>query len=261
MTASLWPRTMAGRPGWWSPAFTSGKARNGFAGSTSASSITRAIGKSSVTTITAIPGRSSGTGDDIARARNHRPDPCLPPVRGGFRLTVTRHEPRPVVWFRTGARILIVGQAPGLRVHESGVPFDDRSGDRLRDWLGMTRNEFYDRDRVAVVPMAFCFPGYDAKGSDLPPQPRCAPTWRAATLPPSTRVALMIVIGGYAEGGGIWVSSRARPATTATVADWRRSAPAIFQHHRYTAQQRLPAPEPLVRGRAIAELRLRVRAP
>lgn len=103
-----------------------------------------------------------------------------------FALTVTRHEPRPVVWFRTGARILIVGQAPGLRVHESGVPFDDRSGDRLRDWLGMTRNEFYDRDRVAVVPMAFAFPGmtpraaicHRSRAAHLPGAPR--------RLPPST---------------------------------------------------------------------------
>ena len=94
-----------------------------------------------------------------------------------FARTATAHKPRPVVWFRPGARILIAGQAPGLRVHEAGRPFWDASGRRLREWLGMSEDEFYDLTRVAVVPMAFCFPGYDAKGGDLPPPPRCAATW------------------------------------------------------------------------------------
>src|SRR6218665_1983257 len=88
------------------------------------------------------------------------------------------HEPRPVAVISRTARILIAGQAPGLRVHESGLPFNDASGDRLRDWLGVTREDFYDRDRFAIVPMGFCFPGYDAKGSDLPPRRECAPQWR-----------------------------------------------------------------------------------
>ena len=95
-----------------------------------------------------------------------------------FAVTATRHAPRPVVWFRPGTRILIVGQAPGARVHDSGRPFTDRSGDRLRDWMGVEPDTFYDRDRISIVPMAFCFPGYDAKGSDLPPPPICAATWR-----------------------------------------------------------------------------------
>lgn len=117
-----------------------------------------------------------------------------------FLATATRHAPRPIVWFRPGARILIVGQAPGLRVHESGIPFDDRSGDRLREWMGVSRDEFYDQDRVAVVPMAFCFPGYDSKRSDLPPQPRCAATWRERAMAFFPEVSLTIVIGGYAQG-------------------------------------------------------------
>ena len=86
-----------------------------------------------------------------------------------FASSKTAHAPRPVAWFRPGARILIAGQAPGLRVHQSGKPFTDASGDRLRQWLGMDADTFYDRARTAIVPMAFCFPGYDAKGSDLPP--------------------------------------------------------------------------------------------
>ena len=80
------------------------------------------------------------------------------------------HEPRPVLRVSTTARLLIAGQAPGLRVHKSGLPFDDPSGDRLRAWLGMDRETFYDTARVCIVPMGFCFPGYDASGSDLPPR-------------------------------------------------------------------------------------------
>ena len=80
------------------------------------------------------------------------------------------HEPRPVAVISSSARILIAGQAPGLRVHESGLPFDDASGDRLRSWLGVDRASFYDRDRFAIVPMGFCFPGYDDKGAVLPPR-------------------------------------------------------------------------------------------
>ncbi|MFM7446497.1 MAG: uracil-DNA glycosylase family protein, partial [Tabrizicola sp.] len=91
-----------------------------------------------------------------------------------FAATATAHCPRPVVWFRPGARILVAGQAPGARVHASGQPFTDRSGDRLRDWMGVSQAEFYDLSRMAIVPMAFCFPGYDAKGADLPPPPVCA---------------------------------------------------------------------------------------
>ena len=85
-------------------------------------------------------------------------------------------------WLSDRAPVLIAGQAPGAQVHAKGRPFDDRSGDRLRDWLGVDRAAFYDRDRFAVLPMAFCFPGYDARGADLPPPPVCAATWRARAL-------------------------------------------------------------------------------
>ena len=96
-----------------------------------------------------------------------------------FAATATAHHPNPVVWFEPGATVLIASQAPGMRVHVANTPFWDASGVRLRDWLGMDEATFYDRSRVAIVPMAFCFPGYDAKGSDLPPPPICARTWRA----------------------------------------------------------------------------------
>jgi uracil-DNA glycosylase len=105
------------------------------------------------------------------------------------------HEPRPVAVISDTARILIAGQAPGLRVHESGLPFNDASGDRLRTWLGVTRAEFYDPQKFAIVPMGFCFPGYDAHGSDLPPRRECAPLWRARIMAAMPQVELVLAIG------------------------------------------------------------------
>lgn len=118
--------------------------------------------------------------------------------RARFAITATQHRPRPVAWFRPTARILIAGQAPGMRVHQSGVPFDDRSGDRLRSWMGVGRDQFYDQSQIAVVPMAFCFPGYDSKGSDLPPPKICAHTWRDRVLETLPNVELTLLVGGYA---------------------------------------------------------------
>ena len=130
------------------------------------------------------------------------------------------HEPRPVAVISTAARILIAGQAPGLRVHESGLPFNDASGDRLRDWLGVTREDFYDPSKFAIVPMGFCFPGYDAKGSDLPPRRECAPLWRARVMAAMPQVELVLEIGQYAQG---WHLGAARAKNmTETVRDWRR---------------------------------------
>lgn len=142
-----------------------------------------------------------------------------------FAVTATAHSPRPVAWFRPGARILVVGQAPGMRVHLVGRPFADRSGDRLRDWMGLSETEFYDRSRIAIVPMAFCFPGYDAKGADLPPPPICARTWRARVMA-ELRPQLTLLVGGHAQR---WhLGAAARGGVTATVAGWRDHAPHIF---------------------------------
>lgn len=116
-----------------------------------------------------------------------------------FAATHTAHTPRPVVWFKSGARILIAGQAPGMRVHNSGKPFTDPSGDRLRAWMGIDENTFYDQSRVAILPMAFCFPGYNSKGSDLPPPPLCAKTWRRKLVDALGDVQLTLLIGGYAQ--------------------------------------------------------------
>lgn len=139
-----------------------------------------------------------------------------------FAVTATRHAPRPVVWFRKGARILIVGQAPGLRVHESGRPFTDRSGDRLRDWMGVNEDIFYDLARIAIVPMAFCFPGYDAKGADLPPPPLCAATWRDRVMR-TLRPDLTLLVGGHAMRWHLGARD-----VTQTVAGWRDHAPRVF---------------------------------
>ena len=141
-----------------------------------------------------------------------------------FAATATAHAPRPVVWFRPGARLLIAGQAPGMRVHKSGRPFDDPSGDRLRNWLGMTEDAFYDMSRVAIVPMAFCFPGYDAKGSDLPPPPVCARTWHAQVMAALPDIRLTVLVGGHAHR---WHLGRRTPVTE-TVAGWRDHAPRLF---------------------------------
>lgn len=144
-----------------------------------------------------------------------------------FAATATAHAPRPVVWFRPTARVLIAGQAPGARVHVIGRPFADASGDRLRAWLGLEAAEFYDLDRVAVVPMAFCFPGYDARGADLPPPRLCAETWRGRVMDLLPHVRLTFLVGGHAQAWHLGPAA-ARAGVTATVARWRDHAPRIF---------------------------------
>lgn len=108
------------------------------------------------------------------------------------------HPPRPVVQLGSSARILLIGQAPGRKVHDSGVPWDDDSGRRLRDWMGIAEADFYDPAKVAMLPMGFCYPG-KASGGDLPPRPECAPLWheRALAVLPSDRLTLLI--GSYAH--------------------------------------------------------------
>ncbi len=141
-----------------------------------------------------------------------------------FAATETQHAPRPVVWFRPGARVLIAGQAPGARVHESGRPFTDPSGDRLRDWTGLTEDAFYDRDKVAIVPMAFCFPGYNARGADLPPPAICAQTWHGQVMRHLAGVRLTLLVGGHAHRWHLGSTA----SVTANVAAWRAHAPAVF---------------------------------
>lgn len=140
-----------------------------------------------------------------------------------FAATHTAHTPRPVVWFQARARLRIIGQAPGLRVHRSGRPFDDPSGDRLRDWMGVDRDTFYDRDQIAITPMGFCFPGYDAKKADLPPPKICAQTW-ADRVDTALDPELTLIVGSYAQARHL---GRGK-GVTQTVRDWRDHAPRLF---------------------------------
>ncbi|WP_299646933.1 uracil-DNA glycosylase family protein [uncultured Jannaschia sp.] len=140
-----------------------------------------------------------------------------------FAATATAHRPQPVVWFRPGARVLIASQAPGMRAHVSGKPFDDPSGVRLREWMQVDDATFWDRDKVAIVPMGFCFPGYDAAGGDIPPPKVCAATWRERALAHAGDVPVTLLIGGYAQN---WHLGRGR--VTDRVLNWRALAPRVF---------------------------------
>jgi len=105
---------------------------------------------------------------------------------------------KPVLQVNKAAKILIAGQAPGIRVHQSGVPFDDPSGDRLRDWMGITKDVFYDETKVAIVPMGFCYPG-TGKSGDLPPRPECQQTWHKPLLEQLPNIKMTLVLGKYAQ--------------------------------------------------------------
>ena len=132
---------------------------------------------------------------------------------------------RPVLQADARARILIAGQAPGRRVHETGIPFNDVSGDRLRTWLGIERDTFYDASKIALLPMGFCYPGSGASG-DLPPRPECAPLWREQLLRRLPNIALTLVIGQYAMA---WhLGDRRQANLTATVAAWRSFWPEVL---------------------------------
>jgi uracil-DNA glycosylase len=131
--------------------------------------------------------------------------------------------PRPVVRGRSSARLLVISQAPGTRAHESGLSFDDRSGDRLRHWLGLDRDAFYDEDRVAIMPMGFCYPGRLPNGGDRPPRPECAPLWHAKLRARWPAIRLTLLVGSYAIDG--YLKDRRRPTMTATVAAWRDYLP------------------------------------
>ena len=131
--------------------------------------------------------------------------------------------PRPVLQVHASARLLIVGQAPGRKVHASGVPFDDASGERLRHWLGLTPQQFYDARQVALLPMGFCYPG-TGKSGDLPPRPECAPAWRGPLLSQLKKIQLTVVIGQYAMAHHL---PNERGSLTDTVQVWRNHWPNV----------------------------------
>ena len=144
--------------------------------------------------------------------------------------------PRPVLQASLASRLLIVSQAPGRKVHETGIPFNDVSGDRLREWLGVDKATFYDAEKIAIVPMGFCFPG-TGKGGDLPPRPECAPTWHPLLLPRLAQVRLTLAIGQYAQVG--LLAERRGRTLTDTVLAWRE----------HLARGVLPLPHPSPRNR------------
>lgn len=163
--------------------------------------------------------------------------------------------PRPVLQFDPSARILIAGQAPGRRVHASGLPFDDPSGDRLRDWMGIDRDTFYDATRIAILPMAFCFPGSGTSG-DLPPPVECAATWRAPLLERLQRLELTLVLGSYAQN--YHLEGRPRPVTE-RVGNWRQSWPAVVPlPHPSPRNNRWLKQNPWYESTLLPELRARI---
>jgi uracil-DNA glycosylase len=139
---------------------------------------------------------------------------CAPHLPGG---------PRPVFQIHPESRILIAGQAPGRKVHESGVPFDDASGKRLREWMGVTPEEFYNPELLAILPMGFCYPG-TGKSGDLPPRTECAPQWREKLLGHLPQLEFTLVIGQYAQAHHL---DEAQSSLTETVKAWRKYWPSI----------------------------------
>ena len=131
--------------------------------------------------------------------------------------------PRPVLRASASSRLLIVGQAPGTKVHETGIPWNDPSGDRLRDWLGLDRDAFYDERRIAIMPMGFCYPGVDRNGGDKPPRPECAPLWHDRLLALMPGIELTLLVGMYAQRR--YLGRGRRRTLTETVRDWRDYLP------------------------------------
>ena len=150
---------------------------------------------------------------------------------------VLPHGCRPVLRGSPSARLLIVGQAPGARVHASGIPWNDPSGDRLRQWLAMDRDAFYDESRIAIVPIGLCYPGTAPKGGDYPPRPECAPLWHPPLRAALTGVRLTLLVGSYAQAH--YLGNRRRRTMTDTVAAWRDYLPEF-----------LPLPHPSWRNTA-----------
>ena len=172
------------------------------------------------------------------------------------------HIPRPVLRVSATARLLICGQAPGTRVHASGTPFTDPSGVRLRSWLGVSEEEFYDLARVAIVPMGLCFPGLDASGGDKPPRKECAPLWRPRLQPYLGNVRLTLAVGSYAHQ---WFFPGAvkRPMTEAVrawAADGQAAGDVIPLPHPSWRNNRWLKDNPWFETDLLPELRRRVRA-
>jgi uracil-DNA glycosylase len=127
--------------------------------------------------------------------------------------------PRPIVRGNLSAKILIIGQAPGVRVHASGVPWDDKSGERLRAWINLSTNTFYDEDKIAIMPMGFCYPGRASNGGDLPPRSECAPQWHDQILSQMPQVELTLLVGKYAQN--YYLGKKVAKTMTETIRTWK----------------------------------------
>lgn len=172
--------------------------------------------------------------------------------------------PRPVVVARGTARILIIGQAPGAKVHATGIPWNDRSGDTLRGWMGVDRDTFYDPDRVAILPMGFCYPGVmpsknGKSGGDAPPRAECAPEWHERVLAHLPRVDLILLAGMYAQAR--YLGDRRKKTLTETVACWREYGPKLLPlPHPSWRSGNLIRKNPWFEAALLPELRARVAA-
>jgi uracil-DNA glycosylase len=145
--------------------------------------------------------------------------------------------PRPVLRAGVNARLMIIGQAPGTRVHETGIPWNDPSGERLRQWLDLDRSRFYDQNKIAIVPMGFCYPGREPKGGDKPPRPECAPLWHPPLRAALQQIGLTLLVGLYAQRH--YLGPRRKASLTETVRAWRDYLP-----------EQLPLPHPSWRNTA-----------
>jgi uracil-DNA glycosylase len=167
--------------------------------------------------------------------------------------------PRPVLRASETARILIVGQAPGTKVHESGIPWNDPSGDRLREWLDLDKDTFYDETRIAIVPSGFCYPGRHERGGDLPPRPECAPLWHDPLRARMPEIAVTLLVGQYAQWH--YLGKRRGKTLTETVMRWRDFAPDYFPtpHPSWRSTNWLRK-NPRFEAEALPDLRARVHA-
>ncbi|MDH3240020.1 MAG: uracil-DNA glycosylase family protein [Alphaproteobacteria bacterium] len=166
------------------------------------------------------------------------------------------HDPRPVLRASVTARLMIVGQAPGTRVHETGIPFNDPSGDTLRAWLGIDRAVFYDCSRIAIVPTGFCYPG-KGKSGDAPPRPECAPLWHPKLRPLMPGIELTLLIGAYAQA--YYLGDRRQKTLAATVRNWRDYLPDYLPTPHPSPRNKLWLKKsPWFEAEVVPELRARV---
>jgi len=166
------------------------------------------------------------------------------------------HGVRPVLRISRTARLCIAGQAPGIRVHKSGIPYNDPSGTRLRAWLGIGPETFYDESRVAIVPMGFCFPGYDAAGGDRPPRTECGRLWHDRLFAAAPKFQLVLAIGTHAQA--YHLKNGAKKTMTETVRSWREYGPVIPLPHPSWRNNGWLKKNPWFESELLPDLRMRV---